>query len=135
MIAAAICMDSQSLLKTTQSGSADTAGLRRMLDERAVNRTPCSVSQATKGLLVMRRRMPVLSMRQHKPTVLADQHPPNANGPTAMSLQNTGSAHQGVFNVGRLSGCPQAGCCRDPPPTPTQLLHHSPQHDNRPYMS
>ncbi len=33
--AAAICTDSQSLLKAIQSGSTDTADLRRMLNKRA----------------------------------------------------------------------------------------------------
>ncbi len=38
-VAAAFCTDSQSLLKAIQSGSADTAGLRRMLNKRAGNTT------------------------------------------------------------------------------------------------
>ncbi len=38
--AAAICTDSYSLLKAIQSGSADTADLRRMLNKRAGKTTP-----------------------------------------------------------------------------------------------
>ncbi len=37
--AVAICTDSQSLLRALQSGSADTTGLRRMLNKRAVKTT------------------------------------------------------------------------------------------------
>ncbi len=60
--ATVICSDSQSFRKAIQSGSADTADLRRMVNKRA-------------GLLAMRRRMPELSKRQPLPTVLPDLSP------------------------------------------------------------
>ncbi len=52
--ATAICTDRQTLLMTIQIGSVDASDLRRLLDKRAF-----SGSQATTGLLVLRRRMPV----------------------------------------------------------------------------
>ncbi len=72
--ATAICTDSQSLLKAIRSGSADTTDRRRMFNKRA-GKTTYSGSQATAGLLAMRRRMPVLRKRQQLPMVLPDQSP------------------------------------------------------------
>ncbi len=60
--ATAIFTNSQSLLKATQNGAADAVHLERLLDQRADKITP--------GLLVMKRRVSVLSKRQKLPTVL-----------------------------------------------------------------
>ncbi len=70
---AAMRTDSQSLLKAIQSSSTDTAVLRSMLNKQ--ERPPYSGSQATTGLLLMRRWTPVLSKRQQLPTVIPDQTP------------------------------------------------------------
>ncbi len=72
--AKAICTGSQSLLKAIQSGSIDTAGLRRMPYKRA-GKTALLWIPGHHGIAGNQRQMPVLSKRQQFRTVLPDQSP------------------------------------------------------------
>ncbi len=106
--AAAICTDSQSFLKAIQSGSADTTGLRRMLNKRTRKTTLLWIpghhgiagneeadACAKQAAAINDGAPPTSLLRRSQCT-----HPLNSNGLTSLPPQNKGGLHQNVFLAG-----------------------------------
>ncbi len=130
--AAAICTDSQSLLKAIQSGSADTVDLRRMLNKRA-GKTILLWIPGHQGIAgneeanACAKQAAAIDDGAPRPISFAAASAfirRTLTDPPTCHYRKKGGLHQNVFMAGRLPGCPHAA--RRCYPHPSTSRSHPP---------